>query len=346
MKCFAPEKQITAICIEAEGKLVAAILLFRDTLRGIYTVYKLPVNSWANSGDLLIDQAIDSTPVLEVLIEGIEQHSMSLLCLDEISLESPQWFDFERAVQHRAGHIFVTEVHPVGVIDVLHDWDNYEKSWSANHRGAVKRTLRKLEKQGDLRLERFPSLSGQQLADLMKTAFDIEDRSWKDQAGSSVKRSAGILEYMLREAQLVAEAGYLDLWFLYFDEAPISFEYCHCSKGTCFSHKIGYEPEFAKFGPGRLLRYLQLQQYHANDQCRLFNMMGTFCESKAKWATRSYQVGRMYASVGSKLSNAMLRGFAWARPTWQSIRGESATTVPKLGAADYLQSAVEHSIAT
>ena len=44
MKCFAPEKQITAICIEAEGKLVAAILLFRDTLRGIYTVYKLPVN--------------------------------------------------------------------------------------------------------------------------------------------------------------------------------------------------------------------------------------------------------------------------------------------------------------
>lgn len=333
IRSFAQPEEFRALCVEHDGRLVAALPLVHDHLRGVCPVYKLPVNCWANSGDLLLDVSLDPSRIVTCLMSGLEDLSTSLFSFEEITLDAPQWTAFRQALHLHRGEYFIASENPVGVVDVLHDWDAYQRSWSSNHRGAIRRSFRKLEKEGRVKVERVQRASPSELGELMSTAFEIENRSWKGDAGSSILKSTGLPEYMLQEAQLVSDAGYLDLWFLYFNERPISFEYCHFAKGVCYSHKIGYEPDYARFGPGRMLRYLQLEQYHQDPSCRLFDMLGLLCDSKAKWATRTYQVGHLYASIGDPIARWMLKGYAWSKPRLNNMRGKTPPVVPPLGAA-------------
>lgn len=341
---FGTAEEAHAVVVEQDGRLLAAMPLIRSYTGGVLPTYRLPVNCWANSSDLMLDPAEDTEALLDALVACLEESQVALLSLDEVLIDAPHWAALRVAIERRRGECFVARQSPVGVVDVLHDWQRYEESWSGNHRGAIRRSRKKLEKQGELRAELHRCRQGAELDSLMRAAFAIEDRSWKGAAGSSVLKTPGMFAYMLREAETVSQLGCLDFWFLYFNDQPIAFEYCHFAKGICFSHKIGFEPEYSRHGPGRLLRYLQLEHYHSDNECQLFDMLGTLCESKAKWATRTYQVGRMHMSIGSRLSGLMLRSLAWARPRWRQLRGREASPQLKLGAAGLLEG--DHQLAT
>ena len=336
VKHFAQDDQFSALCIEGDGSLMAALPLITDRYRGVYPLYRLPANCWANAGDLLVDREAALDEVMNEIVVGLQELTPGFCRFDEITLGAPQWIEFQAALSRLDGKTFIKRSSPVGVIDVLGDWERYEKSWSGNHRGAVKRTLRKIEKQGELRVERC-SQPGVHLEQMLRTAFAIEDRSWKGESGTSILRSPGVLEYMLDEGEIIAHKGQVDLWMLYLDDRPIAFEACQVAKGTCFSQKIGYDPEFSKFGPGRLLRYLQLQTYHEQGDCRLLDTLGTFNDSKAKWATRTYEIGQLFASVGTGLSKPLLSGYEQLTKTYRALRGVTPPEVPKLGAAGYLE---------
>lgn len=335
LKYFGEGRDFLAVCLREGERLVAALPLVVDRKFGVQRVYKLTVNCWSNSGDLLIARDVDLHAAVALLIESLQELPAGLFSFDEITLGAPHWSEFRQALPSHGGQSYVAAQSPVGVIDIRGQWDEYEKSWSGNHRGAVKRSLRKLEKQGELRLERHRS-DDEELERLIRLAFEIENRSWKGNAGTSVLQTPGTIDFMVEEARAVARAGLIDVWFLYFNDQPIAFEYCHYVKGTCFSHKIGYDPEFSKSGPGRLLRYLQLQEYHNEPDCKLFDMLGTLCGSKAKWATRTYDTGRLLASVGHASTNALVNSYAWASPLVRSVRGTTQAESPKLGATGYL----------
>ena len=334
---FARDRDFVAVCVEENGQLVAAMPLVRDKIAGVFPRFRLPVNCWANAGDLLVDRGYDLAAAVDCLVDGMEALGGDF-ALEEIAIDAPQWTAFQQAVWQRKGRSFCRGRSSVGVADILHDWNAYEKSWSGNHRSAVKRSYRKLEKQGDVSVERHQR-PGAELNQLLTRAFEIENRSWKGDAGSSVLKSPGMLDYMLSEAQAIAEAGHLDLWFLKLDEKPIAFEYCHVAKGVCFSHKIGYEAEYARFGPGRLLRFLQLKQYHSDPNCNEFDMLGTLCDSKAKWATRTYDVGNLLVAVGNTWRRRAVSAYANIIPKLRALRGTKDPIVPKLGAAEVYEKA-------
>ncbi len=336
---FGRDKPLSAFAVEQNGVFVAALPLVRGNLRGLYPVYELPSNCWASCGDLLIDREADVPAVLDVLLDGLVADGVSLTMFDEIALESPQWRAWRNTLQRRAAGVRITGERPVGVVDILYDWEKYQASWASKYRNALKRSHRKLLQHGTVSIQRHRDLSDQQLTELMQTAFDIENRSWKGEHGSSILATPGMSEYMLAEALFVLENGYLDLWFLCLDDVPIAFEYCHLSKGICFSHKIGFDPQFRELGPGRLLKMYQLERYHEDPSCQLLDTLGFFTESKAKWATRTYEVGRIYASICGSISGLMLRGYSLAQPLIDRIRpqqelGDELT----VGASRYLES--------
>ncbi len=332
---FAEEEPFTAVCVEADGRLVAGLPLVRSTLRGVLDVYRRPISPWSDSGTLLLDRTVDAAVVLDALVDGLDAAGVHLMSFEETPFEEPQWAAFIEAVTRRGGYSLVTAKNTVGVVDILDDWERYQKSWSGNHRGAIKRSLKKLEKGHAVRVERHRSAEGIDLDGLLDVAFQIEDRTWKGEEGTSVLQCPGMAEFIKREAHQVADAGCLDLWFLYADDTPIAFEYCHLSGGVCYSHKIGYDPDYAAFGPGRLLRRLQLERLHDDPDCGVLDMLGVICPSKAKWATRSYPIGRLHASIRGVVPRALLRGYGWVKPALQKLRQEE-TPIPPLGAADCL----------
>jgi CelD/BcsL family acetyltransferase involved in cellulose biosynthesis len=54
-------------------------------------------------------------------------------------------------------------------------------------------------------------------------------------------------------AEWAAGQGWLRLWFLRLDGTPIAFAYGLEHDGVYFSLKVGFDPGYARFGPGIVL---------------------------------------------------------------------------------------------
>ncbi|MEM9586661.1 MAG: GNAT family N-acetyltransferase [Planctomycetota bacterium] len=332
-QAFAQPENLEAIIVQEDDRLIAGLPLVVSRKHGLTTHAELPSNCWSVAGDLMVDAECDLTTTCDQIVRFLATRPYRVLKLDLIEFQSERWSAFQSALQSQ-GHAYRTSSsYSVGVVDILHDWEAYQKSWSGNHRQAVRKSRRQLEAKGELHVERI-QVDTSELESRLQECFDVEDRGWKGQEGTSILKSAGMDSFYQTEAVTMARSGMLDLWTLRFDGRLIAFEYCHLAKGVCFSHKISFDPEFQKYGPGRLLRCMQLEQLHAEPGMRKLDTLGILCSSKAKWSTSAYQLGRLVASSRPGFSSALLRTAFAARPLIKRALNKSESTVetPKLGA--------------
>ena len=327
---FAADQRFSAILVTKDGQLAAALPLVHYQKAGV-AFASLPVNCWANAGDLLIDEHLDPAPIIDKLVAGLAYLPVSVLTFDEVPVDTARWQAFQSGLQ-RAGkeQAFLRE-NRVGIVDVGSDWPEYLARWKSKPRRSLKRLERRLREAGDIQLRRYGE-DTDQLPELMSVAFELENRSWKGDAGSSVLATPGMADYLLQEAAIASRDGFLDLWLLHVDEVPIAFGYCHRSKGVCVYHKTGYDPGYRQFAPGKLLKRFQFEQLHHDPDVRLVDLLGTFSASKAEWATRTYRNGRIVAAIGGTFSNVLVRSFLQARPLVRGLFRQQAETpiVPKL----------------
>ncbi|MEQ8789558.1 MAG: GNAT family N-acetyltransferase [Pirellulaceae bacterium] len=331
---FAPQQRFAAAVVEDEqGRMAAALPLIGVTVGRVLEVGQLPSNCWSPGGDLLVDSRADADAALEVLAAGLPQLPWPLLWLDEVEWNGPLWYAFRQAAWHADRDYSTHHQFDVGVIDIDHDWPAYEARWSGNHRRSVRVGLRRLEEEGDVQFEAVHYPRREDLESLLREGFEVEDRSWKGAEGSSVLKSPGMFEFFLRQAQSLAERGQLELYLLRLDGRPIAFEYCYVAGGVCYSHKLGYDQQYARCAPGLVLRKMQLEQLFADDDRGTFNTLGILCETKAKWSTRAYSVGRLVVSTGHELSPLLMHAYRGWRYLSPRLGRHKDYERPKLGAA-------------
>ncbi len=310
---FASDSEFNGLVVQQDGRFIAALPLVQERKRGVVTSYRLPSNSTVNAGDLLIDPTADVDSALELLAKQVVALGGFLTWFTEIQIEADHWKRFLAQLDKLGCQLHASTGHAVGVADILHDWDAYQKSWSRNHRSMIKRSRKKLEAAGELIIERVQTPTDEQLYEALEQCYVVEDRSWKGENGTSILKTPGLREYFHREARLMRDNGMLDLWMMKLNNDVIAFEYCQYSKGTCFSHKISFDPNWQKFSPGRVLRSYQLERYHEDPSSKSLDTLGVLCGAKAKWVTRTYISSRCLVSTGGWSSNLLLRGFKFAR---------------------------------
>ena len=330
MRRFEAHRDLIVSTVWDNERLVAALPLFNNGKKFGLSNWSLTTNCWAISGDLLLDPKYSSDLLCESLIDALENKSWSLIKFEYVPIESPLWQSFSRTLTAKGHVIRDSSAGPVAVTDVLQDWAAYQASWSCNHRSAVKKGIKRLSSLGDVTVERFEDHEGGDLKTVLSECFELENRTWKGEAGTSVLKN-DMLDYFLEEATNLLNSGMLHLWLLRLDGRLIAFEYCPVAKGVVFSNKISFDPEYSKYSPGNVLRFHQHEFYQQDQQTHLFDMMGITCKNKAKWATRTYATSNLVVSNGALGKFALSVG-QWLKPT-----GTALEPLPNLGATDYLQ---------
>ncbi len=337
---FAADAECLAIVVRDHDRLIAGLPLVKDTTRWPLTIYRLPSNDTVSSGDFLIDPNCDVAAATESLANHISRLSGTVAAFEGIEIQCDRWQRLIGAFQNAGRVLHVSQGHDVGVIDIHHDWEAYTRSWSRNHRSAIKRSRKKLESEGKLEVQCLRDASDSELYQVMESCYVIEDQGWKGENGTSILRTPGLREYYHQEARIMRDCGMLDLWLLKLNDQIIAFEYCHHCKATCFSHKISFDPKFDRFSPGRVLRCIQLEQYHQDPATESLDTLGLLCEAKAKWVTRTYKSSRCFVAIGGRWSNLLLHGFKSARELTASLRKAQSEPVSiKPGAASCAPSA-------
>ena len=85
--------------------------------------------------------------------------------------------------------------------------------------------------------------------------------------------------------------------------------------------EIGYDPKFAAFSPGQLLRCLMLERFSAARECRRIDCQGPLTEAHAAWGPGTYAVGRLAVAPQRWLGRVALHGYRRLRPLVRRFRG-------------------------
>lgn len=290
LESFAVADSISLYAVMSdEGRLLAALPLVARCFHGV-PVRELPVNAWADSGRLLCDPAADGLGVLSSLFDEAMRWPAAWLGFSSTEAQSGPWpevIDMARAqgcVVHQSNPI------DIGLVDIDRDWPAYEASLSRNLRQQMHKMVRKAARAGDLTLRVLDRLEPDEVEPWMRSGFEIEDRSWKGATGTSVLRTEGMFEFFVRQARALCAEGMLHLTFAEISGRPIAFEYGHLARGVYYSPKVGYDPAYAQYCPGQLLRWLLFERFHTRQNVQCVDFSGPLAAATARWITRKYRV--------------------------------------------------------
>jgi len=315
---FAPQRQFEALVVEHQGAWLAALPLLRRRYCAL-PVGVLTSNPWAPCGELLLDSTCDEPAVINALL-GALRNDGGLLWLDGVCVLSKRWQQFAQRCHTFGLPCHVRCATEVGWLEIEGNWEKYKASLSRSHRQAMTKASRRLEQAGRVQLDMRCELSGDELPELLYSGFEVEDRSWKGQAGSSVLRAVGMFDYFLDQAKQLATWRQLVLVWLRLDGRPIAFLYGYLAKNVLHAFKIGYDQQYATYSPGQLLFFYLLERLHYDGQCRAVDFMGPLTEAASRWRPASYSTGRVAVAAAGLLARAALWGYRRMWPPVRSLR--------------------------
>jgi 8-oxo-dGTP pyrophosphatase MutT (NUDIX family)/CelD/BcsL family acetyltransferase involved in cellulose biosynthesis len=318
---FAPGCCFRAVLVEADGRLIAALPLYARWRRRT-AVWRLPGNFWSPAGDLLLDPQGDPDEALDCLIEALAKYPSLLFKFDAVVIDSPRWKSFLSALDRRKLAHASAERFKIPRVAIQGTWNDYLDSRSGNHRRHIRKALARARRRGELELEIHNPTRHDELVSLLREAFQIEDRCWKGKAGTSVLKTPGMFDFMVNQAELLADWGQLEILLLKLSGEPIAFEYGWTGKETYFSPKIGYDERFNDLTPGQLLRHCYYERLFVEGSIAEIDYLGPLTSATAKWATGNYTIGRLLIAPDRILSRTLVSSYLRLRPWIRRIKAK------------------------
>lgn len=272
---FAPTHETTVLALCRGQTMLAGLPLVASRLGGVLPEAALTGNEWSPCGELLVDAAADEG-VYDALIAACAQLSAAWLWCGAVAIDQPQWRGWSAACRRAAAEPLIQTRYEVGRTAIGNDFEAFLRGLSRSHRQTMTKAVRRLRESGELTFRRETAAAVEAVEPLLFAGFEIEDRSWKGRAGTSVLRTPGMFGFFVRQGEELARRQCLDLSFVELDGRPIAFLYGYRGKGVLFAHKIGYDPEFAQYSPGQVLFYLLFEQLHTEQAATIAHCSDSF----------------------------------------------------------------------
>jgi CelD/BcsL family acetyltransferase involved in cellulose biosynthesis len=309
---FAPHDRFRAIVVEENGRWLAALPLIERKAGGVLRAGVLPCNEWPSGATLLWDVSSQMREVGCTMTAALARLPWQLVSLEAVMPARASWQALHQALTTAGIPCDLRTRWHVGRLPIEHDWPAAMARLSRKHRQRLVSSLRKLDGRGEIGFELYKHVAASEVESLLERAWAIEDRGWKGAASTSIRRTPGAPQFMLRQARCLAAEDRLWLAFLRCGQQDAAFCYGICAKNVLHSFKIGYDAEFAAFSPGHLLHYHLLQAIHADPEVAAVDYIGQMTEYHASWQPETYPFARLaFAPRGKLLGQAALWSYQW-----------------------------------
>jgi CelD/BcsL family acetyltransferase involved in cellulose biosynthesis len=160
------------------------------------------------------------------------------------------------------------------------DWAAFEKHVAGRLLRDLRRRRRRLEDQGVLTFEVSDGATG--LEDLLEDGFRVETSGWKAAQQTAIVSRPETRRFFTEVARWAAARGWLRLAFLRLDGRALAFQFGLEEGGAYYFLKGGYETEFHRFAPGKLLVHDMLERAFSSGLER-FEFLGQPESWKLEW---------------------------------------------------------------
>jgi CelD/BcsL family acetyltransferase involved in cellulose biosynthesis/16S rRNA G966 N2-methylase RsmD len=238
--------RLRAIVIQDANELVAAAPLV-ETRRGGLTWLELPGAGTLHEPASLLAR----TPAaLDALCRALVAQRMPLV-LSRLDRDGPVGEMLARHARRRAW-LAAAGGGSCLRVETADGWDSFERRLSGARRNALKRKRRLLERSGTVTFVRLAPAPGEVRAAL-RSAFEVEARSWKGTEGSAVLQRPECFEFFVELGERYAAHGQLEVRLLRLGESLAASQVGVMQDGRWWELKIGYDPKWSQASPGVLL---------------------------------------------------------------------------------------------
>jgi CelD/BcsL family acetyltransferase involved in cellulose biosynthesis len=197
------------------------------------------------------------------------------------------------------------------------DWESYEQRLDGKLRRDLGRRRRRLEELGSVSID--VEDGAVQLDRLLEAGFALEPSGWKDARGTAVLSRPETREFYVGLARWGVERGMLRLSFLRVEGRPLAFQLGLEDGGVYYFLKGGYDPEYRRFAPARLLVQSLLQRGFESGLAR-FEFLGPAEPFKLEWTSTCRDLKRLELFAPSPTSTAAWAAVAYGRPAATRVR--------------------------
>ena len=153
----------------------------------------------------------------------------------------------------------------------------------------------------------------ERLDELLAEGFRVEQLSWKGRQGTAIASDARTLHFYTAVARWAASLDWLRLAFLRFDGCAIAFQLDLEMGSAYYSLKIGYDPEYQAFSPGKLLMYTMVMRAVATG-LSVYELLGTDQPWKYRWTENGHDLVTLRAFSPSPAGRLGSAAFVYGRP--------------------------------
>lgn len=166
-------------------------------------------------------------------------------------------------------------------VDVSSNWEEFLKSKPNRVTHEWRRKMRKLGREGSVEVKRLdPGMSPH---DLVDEFVDVESRSWKEEAGTSIS-GRGTGEFYHELAESLTRAGMFRPFWIELDHRMIGFLLGAVHGGIYYALKTSFDEDFGKLSPGVTLFDRAISDAFSEGLDR-FDFIGQRARWKDEWAT-------------------------------------------------------------
>ena len=258
---FGAGQKLRGLVVSAGGKpigIMPLVVRAEPTKLGWVRVLTYPLHDWGSFYGPIGPQP-DATLAAGLAHVRRTPRDWDILELRWIDPGGPDSRRTEQAMRAAGFHACKSVWDRTAMIDLEGGWDAYLAGRTGKWRNNLRRTERRLGRQGRVDYLRYRP-RGQALGeedprwDLYDLCEDIARRSWQGSSTRGTTLSHESIRQFLRSSHVVAaRAGAVDLNLLLLDEQPLAFAYNYCCRGHVYGLRAGYDAELSREGAGNLL---------------------------------------------------------------------------------------------
>lgn len=257
---------------------------------GWVRVLTYPLHDW---GTFYGPIGPNPTATLSLAMQHLRQtrRDWDLLDLRWVNRDEHDQLRTQWAMEHAGFAVASQGWQTTALVDFQEGWETYWAHRNAKFRHNVQRGERRLNKCGEVELIRHRPLSmtngdGDPNWELYNTCVDLAARSWQGSSTDGTTLSTDSVRHFFREAhQQAAKNGMVDLSVLAVGGRSIAFSYNYYCQSRLIGMRIGYDPEFGKYGVGNVM-YAHAFRDSVQRGDQLFDLGIGSLDIKKHWSTR------------------------------------------------------------
>ena len=238
-----------------------------------------------------------------------------------------------RFVDHRTAAAVSAAAEPLGFqvhsrvlerspyVPISASFEDYEHGMSSKVRSDLARRRRRLNDKGPVRLDVVTDATAEALEEFIR----LEGSGWK--SGNAIEHDVRARGFYAEVARWAAGLGLLRIAFLRVGDRAVAADFSIETDRRHYLLKTGYDPDYRRFGPGKLLRHAMLQRAFAAN-LESYEFLGTDDPWKLEWTDHARDRLAVQAFAPTLPGRLERAAYARGRPLAKAIVSRGHALLP------------------